>query len=389
MKEKISISNFYCFIYFIWGLYAQFVNTTNISFLQNNKFIDYFVNIIAIVFLLIMFLTEFENHNFQINIKKVILAFIFFILILRVSFRLYGLFFFTGCLFVLLSSYVETNKILKSFIYFSATTLIITIVFNKLGLVDSVISVGDRVRTSLGFSYMAEPSEILFYVTCSYLVYKKQDITYIEIMGLELLNVLLYSATQTRTPFFMATLALIGTLILKLVNFKVSILNNKLIKFVIVNIYWICLALFFVLLNTYPDNVFWNLNKLLSGRLYLSLLGLQRWGISLWGTNTKFVTDNVANVAGGQYNYIDSSYLQSLIIYGLIFTIIVLVMFSVLTYVAIRRKDVIFILILICVAIHSMFDPVLLVQWYSPFFIIAGKCFNLFSKDRLYYLARG
>lgn len=389
MKEKISISNFYCFIYFIWGLYAQFVNTTNISFLQNNKFIDYFVNIIAIVFLLIMFLTEFENHNFQINIKKVILAFIFFILILCVSFRLYGLFFFTGCLFVLLSSYVETNKILKSFIYFSATTLIITIVFNKLGLVDSVISVGDRVRTSLGFSYMAEPSEILFYVTCSYLVYKKQDITYIEIMGLELLNVLLYSATQTRTPFFMATLALIGTLILKLVNFKVSILNNKLIKFVIVNIYWICLALFFVLLNTYPDNVFWNLNKLLSGRLYLSLLGLQRWGISLWGTNTKFVTDNVANVAGGQYNYIDSSYLQSLIIYGLIFTIIVLVMFSVLTYVAIRRKDVIFILILICVAIHSMFDPVLLVQWYSPFFIIAGKCFNLFSKDRLYYLARG
>lgn len=389
MKEKISISNFYCFIYFIWGLYAQFVNTTNISFLQNNKFIDYFVNIIAIVFLLIMFLTEFENHNFQINIKKVILAFIFFILILRVSFRLYGLFFFTGCLFVLLSSYVETNKILKSFIYFSATTLIITIVFNKLGLVDSVISVGDRVRTSLGFSYMAEPSEILFYVTCSYLVYKKQDITYIEIMGLELLNVLLYSATQTRTPFFMATLALIGTLILKLVNFKGSILNNKLIKFVIVNIYWICLALFFVLLNTYPDNVFWNLNKLLSGRLYLSLLGLQRWGISLWGTNTKFVTDNVANVAGGQYNYIDSSYLQSLIIYGLIFTIIVLVMFSVLTYVAIRRKDVIFILILICVAIHSMFDPILLVQWYSPFFIIAGKCFNLFSKDRLYYLARG
>lgn len=389
MKEKISISNFYCFIYFIWGLYAQFVNTTNISFLQNNKFIDYFVNIIAIVFLLIMFLTEFENHNFQINIKKVILAFIFFILILCVSFRLYGLFFFTGCLFVLLSSYVETNKILKSFIYFSATTLIITIVFNKLGLVDSVISVGDRVRTSLGFSYMAEPSEILFYVTCSYLVYKKQDITYIEIMGLELLNILLYSATQTRTPFFMATLALIGTLILKLVNFKVSILNNKLIKFVIVNIYWICLALFFVLLNTYPDNVFWNLNKLLSGRLYLSLLGLQRWGISLWGTNTKFVTDNVANVAGGQYNYIDSSYLQSLIIYGLIFTIIVLVMFSVLTYVAIRRKDVIFILILICVAIHSMFDPVLLVQWYSPFFIIAGKCFNLFSKDRLYYLARG
>lgn len=389
MKEKISISNFYCFIYFIWGLYAQFVNTTNISFLQNNKFIDYFVNIIAIVFLLIMFLTEFENHNFQINIKKVILAFIFFILILCVSFRLYGLFFFTGCLFVLLSSYVETNKILKSFIYFSATTLIITIVFNKLGLVDSVISVGDRVRTSLGFSYMAEPSEILFYVTCSYLVYKKQDITYIEIMGLELLNVLLYSATQTRTPFFMATLALIGTLILKLVNFKVSILNNKLIKFVIVNIYWICLALFFVLLNTYPDNVFWNLNKLLSGRLYLSLLGLQRWGISLWGTNTKFVTDNVANVAGGQYNYIDSSYLQSLIIYGLIFTIIVLVMFSVLTYVAIRRKDVIFILILICVAIHSMFDPILLVQWYSPFFIIAGKCFNLFSKDRLYYLARG
>ena len=62
----------------------------------------------------------------------------------------------------------------------------------------------------------------------------------------------------------------------------------------------------------------------------------------------------------GDYFYVDSGFMKNLINYGLIVFILILILYSVMLYAAIIEHDKLLTIWLICVAVYSVFNNLLL-----------------------------
>ncbi len=77
------------------------------------------------------------------------------------------------------------------------------------------------------------------------------------------------------------------------------------------------------------------------------------------------------------YNYVDSSYIQYTLLYGIFFMLLIIVALSLVTRNVVSENNELLAVVLAILAIHAMFDPQLLWLWYSPFAMLIGiKCFN-------------
>lgn len=86
-----------------------------------------------------------------------------------------------------------------------------------------------------------------------------------------------------------------------------------------------------------PTNLLWiAIDLVLSGRLEIGQEALSNYGIPLLGQLYKL---HGANSDANLYNYIDSSYLQLFIIYGLCYTVLIIAAFIKLGYQSYHRRD--------------------------------------------------
>ena len=129
-----------------------------------------------------------------------------------------------------------------------------------------------------------------------------------------------------------------------------------------------------------PDNELWmKLNDLLSGRLRLGKQGIAEYGISLLGNSIKWVGYS-ADAVEGTYNYVDCSYLQILLEYGLIFLVMVIAIYTVIIYKAVKNENYFLLWSVIFVLIFSITEPRLMNLSFNPFPLLV-MC-NLDSKEK-------
>ena len=79
--------------------------------------------------------------------------------------------------------------------------------------------------------------------------------------------------------------------------------------------------------------IFITLNRLLSQRLRFVHLGMATWRIKLFGNSVTWNTD------ASQYNYIDSSYINILVCYGLIIFLVTVISLTILCIRSVQVKD--------------------------------------------------
>ena len=98
------------------------------------------------------------------------------------------------------------------------------------------------------------------------------------------------------------------------------------------------------------------LDQMTHNRISLAYKGITRYGVHLFGIQIVENTDSTK----GSYFYIDSGYIKNLLNYGLIVLIMILVYYSVILYAAIIERDKVLAIWLICIAVYSMFNNLLL-----------------------------
>ena len=98
------------------------------------------------------------------------------------------------------------------------------------------------------------------------------------------------------------------------------------------------------------------LNTFSHKRLALSSQGLKNYGVHLLGTQIVENTDTTK----GTYFYLDSAYIKDMIYYGLIVFIIILLVYSVMLYASVLENDKTLAIWLVCIALYSMFNNLLL-----------------------------
>ena len=381
ISEKIYLSTL-----FVWVVVASLATTTYFirleGFLSLYRMLLYF----TIVMILIKeFITLPKTlYYFRFHWKSLLIALAFLFSMLIVSKNRDGLLDINVLLLVFSARDIDFRKLLGTFSFATFLVLVLTIFASNKGVISNMFMRADGgYRFSLGFNYVSFASQRLFFALCSYLMFRGEKISYMELLALLSATIYLYQQTSTTSPFYLSMLILAYALFsLKIIK-KGFIIENFWMKTIAK--YGFVLALVIILYFCFysSGNLFHLVDQFTHNRLRLSVNGFQNFGVSWLGQPISFTTLDMFGNFTSNYNYIDSSFVQLLVIDGLIVSAFMLfALTKVMRYFVSIQKDI----VLACLGImiiHAMFDPQMLVLRYSPLILFISRLFMMNPDNKI------
>lgn len=289
-------------------------------------------------------------------------------------------------LFLMAIVNIRFDKVLKTYLWANGTGMLLVLLSCKIGLIPDRLYSSSRHRHSLGFGYPTTASNYWLYFMLAYLAYRKERLTLAEGLILEGINYYFFMMTDTRNAFAVSTLALLTAYGLKLWKGKCG---KQFLVFFIQHI--TLLGTMGIVTLTFLWNqqlaVIMSLNDLLSNRLRFSYEGLQNYGICLFGQRIEWVGGTRDfNIVYKEYNYVDSSYLQILLTYGIVVLLLLIIAYGLLGREIVRAQDWYMGITLVMGALHSIFDPQFLWMQYNVFLLALGYLMISNQTERKQYL---
>jgi len=378
MNNRFISEKIYLFTLFIWVVVASLVTTTYFvqldGFLSLYRSLLYFT-IFALLIKELMNLSETLNY-FRFHWKQLLIVTAFFIAMSIVAKNRDGLLDINVLLLVFSARDIDFRKLLGTFSLATFLVLALTIYASQKGIIANMFMNADGgYRFSLGFNYVSFASQRLFFALCTYLMFRGKRISYLELMALLLATIYMYQQTSTSSPFYLSILILTYALLSIKIFKKEFIIGNFWTKTLVQ--YGFILALVIILYFCFysSGNLFHLVDQFTHNRLRLSVNGFQNFGVSWLGQPISFTTLDMFGNFTSNYNYIDSSFVQLLVIDGLIVSVFMLfALTKVMRYFVSIQKDI----VLACLGImiiHGMFDPQMLVLRYSPLILFISRLF--------------
>ena len=387
MKNNRFISEkIYLFTLFVWVVVASLVTTT--YFVRLDGFLSFYRILLycTILLLLIKELINFSKtlHYFKFHWKQLLIVVVFFIVMSIVSKNRDGILNINVLFLVFSARDIDFRKLLGTFSAATFLVLCLTIYASQKDIIANMFMNADGgYRFSLGFNYVSFASQRLFFALCSYLMYRGKKISYLELLALLLTTIYMYQQTSTSSPFYLSILILTYAL------FSIKIFKKKLIigsfwtKTLVQNGFILALAIILYFCFYSSGNLFHFVDEFTHNRLRLSVEGFQNFGVHLFGQRISFSTLDIFGNFASNYNYIDSSFVQLLVIDGLIVSAFMLfALTKVMRYFVSIRKDI----VLACLGImiiHGMFDPQMLVLRYSPLILFISRLFIMNPDNKI------
>lgn len=370
-KSKNVSANSYIFfgIYFIYIL-TQLISTLNKSW--NIPNIVNYVIIGALIFLIIL-----NKYNTKIVLLNIAMLGIVTIVSIQTT---NAVNFILTYLLILCAPFVDFRKIVSLHTITLGVFMTGAYFLYSLGSLSELSYVthlrDENVRYSMGYLYPTFMPNFYFHLVLMY-IYLKKKLNIIEVILILVINNLIYIFTDTKSAYYLT----IATVVLCYIYMKFniySVINGKLVKF----IYFVT-TVFFIIVPTwlsyiYNPNVNWHyeLNKILTSRLSLGSTAIEKYGLSLFGDEIEWIVLEKAWL-WREYFYVDSSSLNMYLTYGMVFSLIIYILFYKVTSRKImNNSNPVFFVVLIVLLIHSAFDPQFFEIRYNPFILLVGTLLN-------------
>ena len=386
MNNRFISEKIYLFTLFIWVVVASLVTTTYFvrldGFLSLYRLLLYF----TIIMLLIKELMNFPKtlYYFRFHWEQLLIVTAFFIAMFIVAKNRDGLLDINVLLLVFSARDIDFRKLLGTFSVATFLVLCLTIYASQQGIIANMFMKADSgYRFSLGFNYVSFASQRLFFALCTYLMFRGKRISYLELLALLLATIYMYQQTSTSSPFYLSILILTYALLSIKIFKKEFIIGNFLSKALAQYGFIVALAVILYFCFYSSDNLFHLVNQFTHNRLRLSVDGFRNFGVSWLGQPISFTTLDMFGNFTSNYNYIDSSFVQLLVIDGLIVSAFMLfALTKVMKYFISIQKDI----VLACLGImiiHGMFDPQMLVLRYSPLILFISRLFIMNPDNKI------
>lgn len=387
MNVKKSIQNnwknlLFGALYFLWGAFFLVYKTVNIP---KPPILDKFrllLNLAVLAALLFLILLDWIKDWQKGYYSKILFSGIFLAIAFIVKGHGDGWLSLVMFVFLLASASINFNYILSAFLGFSGLVMMGSFFLSSRGvnILRNFISVRaghGAIRYSLGFNWVTNPAQLAFFFVAAYVVLRNQKTTYWEMLLLELVSGYIYFYTDTINPFLLTTVLLAYMAFERFRAFKPLFLRVQFFKSVLSYPFALAAALMFMGAMLPQGRVFQLLNRVFNRRFWLSYNGLVEYGIHPFGQRIVFRNQSEQGGFLAGYNYVDSSYIQYTLLYGIFFMLLIIVALSLVTRNVVSENNELLAVVLAILAIHAMFDPQLLWLWYSPFAMLIGiKCFN-------------
>ena len=386
MNNRFISEKIYLCTLFIWVVVASLVTTTYFvrldGFLSLYRSLLYFT-IFALLIKELMNLSKTLNY-FRFHWKQLLTVTAFFLAMFIVAKNRDGMLDINVLLLVFSARDIDFRKLLGTFSIATFLVLCLTIYASQKGIIANMFMNADGgYRFSLGFNYVSFASQRLFFALCTYLMFRGKRISYLELMALLLATIYMYQQTSTSSPFYLSILILTYALLSIKIFKKEFIIGNFWTKTLVQ--YGFILALVIILYFCFysSGNLFHLVDQFTHNRLRLSVEGFRNFGVSWLGQHIIFTTMDIFGNFTSNYNFIDSSFVQLLVIDGLIVsTFMLFALTKVMKYFVSIRKDI----VLACLGImiiHGMFDPQMLVLRYSPLILFISRLFIMNSDNNI------
>lgn len=387
MKNNRFISEkIYLFTLFVWVVVASLVTTT--YFVRLDGFLSFYRILLycTILLLLIKELINFSKtlHYFRFHWKQLLIVLVFFIVMSIVSKNRDGILNINVLFLVFSARDIDFRKLLGTFSVATFLVLCLTIYASQKGIITNMFMSADGgYRYSLGFNYVSFASQRMFFALCSYLMFRGKKISYMELLALFLATIYMHQQTSTSSPFYLSILILTYALFSIKIFKKEFIIGNFWSKELAHYGFIVALAIILYFCFYSSGNLFYFVDKFTHNRLRLSVEGFQNFGVHLLGQRISFSMLDIFGNFASNYNYIDSSFVQLLVIDGLIVSSFMLfALTKVMRYFVTIRKDI----VLACLGImiiHGMFDPQMLVLRYSPLILFISRLFIINPDNKI------
>ncbi len=254
---------------------------------------------------------------------------------------------------------------------------------NLNGVYIQVYAYGFKYYSTIGYIAMAE--------LMAYLMQRKKECYWLELACIVLADYLLYRIHTTTLAFYAVLLFVLAYI----VTHKIKIFNfskwKRFWTFIAIGIPWAAMGITLISVSLYRTSGMTQLLRVFNGnqliaRLRFSSQAIDMYGINLFGSQVE-VYGQTAFIYGGAKSefYIDSGYMYSLIVYGVVFTLMILSLYSlILKYIYLTQKDTLFLYMLIFTGI-CIINNFLLSASYNPLLLIGGSAIlkNVKLKERV------
>jgi len=286
-------------------------------------------------------------------------------------------------LFIISAKGISFRKLVQIYCVVAGVLLFLTVAGSQLGIVENLVY-GKRI--SFGFNYPTDFAAHVFFFVLAYCYLRKDRLTYVELAGILGLSIFTMVFSHARTNSICLFLTFAVFLYLKVrtevssrkgTDYKMSPNLSKVLIFSMP----ICAALIIgltVLYHYWPTNAYLiTLNNLFSTRLHLGSLGLERYGIHLFGSPFSMVGWGGSTAPPeAEYFFLDSSYVLMLIRYGIMVFVSAITIFVINSWRALKQNDYTLLCILALISLQCVMEHHLLEIAYNPFLLYP------FSKNR-------
>lgn len=281
-------------------------------------------------------------------------------------------------LFIMLCRNIPFSKVMKTFLLATLagiSFIFFTYVFNLYPetYLDLFREDGTY-RYLLGYRFPTFLPNYYFHLVLCWFFVRKEKITFLELLIILLLNYPIYIFTDTKAVFGLVILSCIAILFVKYLKINYSTLMfGSLYRLLTKYGFIIFAAIAIYFQYTYDSSFEWmaKLNTVFSGRLALGHWGFELYGIKPFGSLVEFTTMLEANETN-KFFYIDSAYVQLLLVYGAIIFALVCIGYIRIGIRIVKHNNKYFGLVLILLFAHSITDPQLMSPEFNPFLLCLG-----------------
>ncbi len=361
------------------------------SMLTNTFYYAYFVGVFKFVIagciLMLLFLERLDPHLSRRAFSGLVVLYsIVMLIMLRATGETQRSF---ACVFsfVFAARSIDFRKIAKVTIFMALALIAFTVASALLGVIPNYFEqASGRNRYYLGYLYSLYGPAYMLNVTLLVLYVHEEDMRVWEMALLLLIGYYIFTQTNGRLSFYLSVIAVGIGLVNRITKGIVQRLH--VIPLLLIPSYIVSFFVSLIISMFYSPNIPWlkDLNYKLGGRFHLGKASLAKYGVSLFGnSNIQWIGHGlgVTGVASsGEYNYVDSLYLQFLQRYGIVFMVVILVLLTAMMVVCYKKREYMLEIILALIAYHGIIDNLMMYLHFNTFWLLVGPLVFGFFRQR-------
>lgn len=270
---------------------------------------------------------------------------------------------------------ISFDKIMKVYTATVGILLILTVGASLGGLIEN-LQFGENGKMAFGIVYSTDFAAHVFFLMLCIWYLRGEKTSYWESALTGILGLAVYWWSDARCSagsllllaVLMAVHHYLGSRHPEMVK---KIYRNDILPSILALSFPVASACMVAVSIMYQENIGWmnRLNKFLSRRLYYGKHAISICGFHLWGKQIRMNGHWADGQVTNNYFYLDSSYMQMTLMYGMVISALTLLAFLYIGYRAVQKKQWIFLWILTLVAMHGLFEQRIWNLAYCPFIL--------------------